>query len=56
MNIEEKIMKLNIKYFELYEAINFINERFGNMHLRIVENSKKIDKIISKDTKKKEKE
>ena len=44
MEIEKEIRKLNKRYFELYEMLNACNERFGNMHLRIVENSKNIRK------------
>ena len=51
MEIEKEIRILNKKYFELYEMLNFSNSRFANMHLRIVENDKNIEKsakLISK--------
>ena len=42
MDLEKELRGLNQKYFELYEMLNFCNERFANMHFRIVENSKNI--------------
>ena len=44
MDLEKELRNLNKKYFKLYEMLTACDERFANMHLRIVENSKNIKK------------